>query len=235
VLGDGTEQFTYTLSDGTTTTTGTVDVVLKAVGTGTTADTINLSGETYDYSYINTNNGNDTQTAGSGIDSLIGGDGVDTIKITAPTSDVIDGSANGNSNLAINTGDILVFDGNLDLTAVPQTSISNIETISMSDTLGGAASDDLTLNANDVINMGTGTFDPTGALNQQKAIRVNGDATDDLNLAGGGWQLATFTGGGGGDPAPAGYTAWVHDSSGTAGIQPDAYILVQSGINVHLI
>jgi len=235
VLGDGTEQFTYTLSDGTTTTTGTVDVVLKAVGTGTTADTINLSGETYDYSYINTNNGNDTQTAGSGIDSLIGGDGVDTIKITAPTSDVIDGSANGNSNLAINTGDILVFDGNLDLTAVPQTSISNIETISMSDTLGGAASDDLTLDANDVINMGTGTFDPTGALNQQKAIRVNGDATDDLNLAGGGWQLATFTGGGGGDPAPAGYTAWVHDSSGTAGIQPDAYILVQSGINVHLI
>ena len=88
------------------------------------------------------------------------------------------------------------------------------------------------LDASDVINIGTGTFNPFGtALAQADAIRVNGDAGDTLNLSGGGWSVGAPAVSGAGDAVPAGYTLYVHDGNAAAGIQADAYVLVQTNIS----
>ncbi|HTO65516.1 MAG TPA: hypothetical protein VMM15_30170, partial [Bradyrhizobium sp.] len=94
------------------------------------------------------------------------------------------------------------------------------------------ASDTLTLNASDVIDMGTGHINPTGSfgavgtLADKDAVRVDGDgASDAVNLSGGGWTQVTGSHG-----APAGYNLYVHDSGGG---NEDAYVLVQATLTVH--
>jgi hypothetical protein len=71
--------FTYTLSDGTTTSTGNVTVQVIQT-TGTNPQTVDLSAENYDHSYIYLNNGDDTETLGGAvINYAIGGEGQDTL------------------------------------------------------------------------------------------------------------------------------------------------------------
>jgi hypothetical protein len=101
----------------------------------------------------------------------------------------------------------------------------------------GDSTDILTLNASDVIDLGTGhfnpsgSFDPTGPVNfgtldDKDAIKVDGEAGDTVNLSGGGWfnaGAATSHGG------PTGYNLYVHDAGSG---NEDAYVLVQTVVAV---
>ena len=179
--------------------------------------------------------GNDTLVGGTGADTLSGGAGNDLIVLGETTgADLVDGGTNSSNALSSSRGDVLAFDGTLDLTSLANSKIAGVETISMVDSQGGGshASDTLTLNASDVIDMGTGHINPTGSfgavgtLADKDAVRVDGDgASDTVNLSGGGWTQVTGSHG-----APAGYNLYVHDSGGGS---EDAYVLVQATLTVH--
>jgi VCBS repeat-containing protein len=187
--------------------------------------------------------GNDTLDGGAGADVLVGGEGAD--RILVGTGDRADGGGGNDTILLLDTtgfdavqggdagavnlgsagGDVLVFNGGLDLTALANDRILGIETISMLDSIGGAGGDTLTLGAGDVIDIGAGQFDPNGNLPAAPAIRVDGDQGDVLNLEGGGWQQVQA------DKLPSGYTLYLHDSP-AAGVTPDTYVLVQTAVTV---
>ncbi|HTL63422.1 MAG TPA: Ig-like domain-containing protein [Pseudolabrys sp.] len=98
--GDST--FYYRIDDGQ----GGIDdaqvtVTAVAVGSGSTADNIDLSAQTYDYSYINPANGGDTVTGGgNAVDIFTGGNGADHLFGSAG-DDTING---GGDNDEINGG-----------------------------------------------------------------------------------------------------------------------------------
>jgi hypothetical protein len=88
----------------------------------------------------------------------------------------------------------------------------------------GDSTDTLTLNVSDVIDLGTGHFNPDAAnRGDQAAIKVDGEAGDTLNLTGGNWAVQAN------GNTPAGYTLYVHD---TGGSNEDAYVLVQTTVAV---
>jgi len=240
VAVDTDSTFLYRVADANDNTLydeGEVKVTTIPIGTGQTVDTINLDLTPYfadssSYSYIDTSGGDDNVTGTQTTVTFIGGQGNDTLNVGIfDADDKVDGGANTTNLAGTNFGDILIFDGALDLTAVGVSErIVDIETLRMTDLGGG---DSLTLNAQDVIDLGSGTFNPFGtALQQEDAIRVDGDAGDALNLTGGGWSLGVPAVSGNGDAVPAGYVLYVHDGGVAAGIQADAYVLVQSGVNV---
>jgi VCBS repeat-containing protein len=204
--------------------------------------------------------GNDSLVGGAGIDVLIGGVGSNTLsggdgddRIIVGTGDRADGGGGNDTfvltdntgfgsiqgggaeelSLFSSSGDVLAFNGALDVTKFASGRILGIETISMVDSVGGAGADKLTVNAADVIDIGTGHLAPVGsfgdfgALKDAPAIRVDGDAGDTLTLADKGWQQVT-TGPGG---VPDGYALYVHDST-AAGTAADAYVLVQTTVTV---
>ena len=81
-LGSGdstadTDAIDYTLSDGDLLTQGDVDVT--AYGTSGGDDTVNISGETYDFSYLKFGQGADMFTGGDGDDIVFGNRGADTL------------------------------------------------------------------------------------------------------------------------------------------------------------
>lgn len=114
--------------------------------------------------------GNDTLSGGDGADLLIGGNGIDAISggngndvIFFDAEDTIDGGADI---------DILFIDGkniSLDLTAISDTQISNIETINIT----GNGDNTLTLNYSDLL-----------ALNDSDTLYVTGNGGDTVNLSG---------------------------------------------------
>ena len=198
--------------------------------------------------------GNDTLDGGAGSDQLFGGDGDD--KLFAGAGDRAEGNAgndllvlqdnvdiarvSGGSNpqnslaAAGNRGDVLAFDGTLDLTALTPGKIAGIETLSMKDSEGGSShpNDAVTLNAGDVLELGSGRFDPTGsapglgALPAAATAKIDGDGPgDSVNLTGGGWSSVSGEHG-----APAGYALYAHGSGGGTA---DAYALVQATLTVH--
>jgi hypothetical protein len=92
----------------------------------------------------------------------------------------------------------------------------------------------LTLDASDVISMGSGVFDPIGGfggfgdLSSKDAIKVDGDVGDTLNLSGSGtWTQVTS----GVSNIPTGYDLYVHDTGGAADAE-NAYVLVQATMTV---
>jgi VCBS repeat-containing protein len=187
--------------------------------------------------------GNDSLDGGTGADVLVGGEGTD--RIIVGTGDRAEGGGGNDTiilldntgfaavqgadaaavNLGASGGDVLAFNGDLDLTALANDRILGIETISMIDGIGGAGADTLTLGAGDVIDIGAGQFDPAGNLVSAPAVRVDGDKGDALDLAGGGWQQVEVGG------LPQGYALYLHDSP-AAGLTPDAYVLVQTSVAV---
>jgi len=179
--------------------------------------------------------GNDTLTGGSGADTLSGGSGNDLIVVQDNSIlGLADGGTNSSNTLFSSRGDVLAFDNLLDLSSLASSKTAGIETLSMIDREGGGshASDTLTLNASDVIDLGTGHVNPSGSLGvlgslaDKDAVRVEGDgASDTVNLNGGGWTQVTGSHG-----APAGYNLYVHDSGGG---NEDAYVLVQATLTVH--
>ncbi len=76
----GTDTFWYQISDGQGgTATGHVNIAIQTILNGNGSDTVDISGQTYNYSYINTGAGTDTSTGGTSVDYLIGGSGNDTL------------------------------------------------------------------------------------------------------------------------------------------------------------
>jgi VCBS repeat-containing protein len=244
-----TDAFYYRVSDGDLADEGQVNVWVVNIESGGGMDSVNLNNAPYSadaqsYSYIDLRNGDDQLTGSPGSDTFFGSGGNDIINVGVfGANDKIDGggstvSFDGTANT--NLGDVLVFDGNLDLTSLLQDRITNIETLSMADSAGG---DSLTLNVNDVIDLGNGTFDPAGGsgggsignlYSNEDAIRVNGDAGDTLSIVGAGWYELPTTGPTPVTNVPTGYKLYVNDTSGT-GADETAYILVQSQVNVNII
>jgi hypothetical protein len=228
----GSLGFYYQTSDGTTADTGQVTVQTVATGGGNnTVDLAALGAGVGSYSYIDARAGNDTLIGGAGADVLLGNGDIDLFRVGQFGEDTVRGGGNGLNN-DLGGGrrlDILAFDGALDLTELDQDRITGIETLSMLDLHNSAGADSLVLGAQDVIDLGQGTFDPFGAANLETAaaIRVDGDSGDGLTLAGGDWRAVSA-----GD-VPSGYTLYVHDSSGT-GAAEDAYVLVQNAVTVTL-
>src|SRR5262245_2010542 len=167
--------------------------------------------------------GNDRIAVGN-ADQAFGGTGNDLFLLGANRQfGTIDGGEQLTDNLHFTRGDVLQFDGKLDLTA-PGISerIHDIETLSMKD---GQGNDKLTLNVRDVISLGDGEFNPFLGKGDQfgegSAVRIDADAGDQVKLAGGGWHEI--------DPsnAPAGYDVFAHAASGG-----NVYALVQEDITV---
>ncbi|MGH6881462.1 MAG: hypothetical protein ACREFM_11120, partial [Hypericibacter sp.] len=170
--------------------------------------------------------------------TLNGGTGDDVI--FGDSLDSVDGGTNVSNNLLTdgNHGDVLIFDSSIDLTAAGLNGhFKGIETISIQNATSGASGNQtLSLNINDLVDMSTtGVAAPGGAgYSSQKALRIDADAGDTINLnnSGGGdhWVAAT-----GATGVPAGYTMFVHVASGiTPTVGEDGYVLVSGdGSNVH--
>lgn len=105
--------------------------------------------------------GNDVLDGGIGVDTLDGGSGKDTLYWQA--SDALVNGGAGSDTLRLRSG-------NLDLTAIDNARIQNIETINM--TNGG--NNRLTLNASDILDISSST----------NTLRVLGDSGDSVNIVG---------------------------------------------------
>ncbi len=194
---------------------------------------------------VNGGSGNDTLHGGADTDAdfLYGGRGNDLIRVGAADQgfggggkdvlqlfdtedfDLIDGGGRVCRNLGQTGGDVLEFAGNLDLTAAGVGDrITGIETLAM--TLG-QGSDSLRLSAEDVLDLGEGTFNPAvagpDALARGDAVRVDGGSGDQLTLTGGNWSEVEAKN------APDGYRLFSFDVA--AG---NAYVLAQEEITISL-
>lgn len=196
-------------------------------------------------------NGDDTLLGGAGLDALTGGVGDDVLDggddtladllsggigddtlIWRGVDDAYDGGADSFNAAAGQAGDVLDA-GNaasIDFTTLGDSQVENVETLR----LNGGSGTTITLNAADVIDgFEGGTINPGGsgaggAYGDERALRVDGDAGDSVDLFGGGWSKAD-----GATGLPAGYTLYVHDAGGgSPGSNEDAYVLVQNGVTV---
>ncbi|MDY0874174.1 DUF5801 repeats-in-toxin domain-containing protein [Dongia rigui] len=186
--------------------------------------------------------GNDTLNGGDGNDTLDGGIGTDIVNggagndvIVWHTGHDVDGGSNTSNDLSgSNLGDVLDISGlgagSVDLTsAINANQIDGIETVRMT----GGGNQTLVLSAQDVIDFGTGSFNPTpnsGGDNwdAKDAIKIEGNNGDVVQLDGGGWSEITNQI----NNEPSGYRVFVHDGSGQGGIQEDAYVLIANNLTV---
>jgi Ca2+-binding RTX toxin-like protein len=168
--------------------------------------------------------GKDTILVGAG-DHAFGGSGNDLIHLLDNTGfGSVDGGGQNFHNVGISSGDVLQFDGKLDLTTPGLSEhITGIETLSMHD---GKGDDSCTLSAADVLDLGSGTFDPAlgrhDTLGTGDAVRIDGDHGDKLTLSGN-WSAI--------DPhnGPDGFDVYVSQAPGGHG---NVYALVQEDIAV---
>jgi Ca2+-binding RTX toxin-like protein len=139
------------------------------------------------------------------------------------------GAVNGGSepihDLGKAAGDILSFHGELDLTTSGLSErITGIETLSMK---GGHGHDTLALSVQDVLDLGTGNFDPkfasNDALGRHDAVRINGNCGDHVTLTGGDWSQIHP------NNAPHGYDVFSAQTSAGS-----AYVLVQADVMVNV-
>jgi hypothetical protein len=175
----------------------------------------------------------DTLYGGSGNDHIAvrdgdrayGGLGNDVFTLfDAGFGKIAGGSLDGH-DLAKTRGDVLRFDGHLDLTAHDVADrITGIETVSMKD---GHGHDTLRLSAADVLDLGDGTFDPTSCghdhHSEGDAVRIAGDCGDQLTLTGGKWHEIDA------GNAPRGTDVYVSQSAGGH----NSYVLVDEHVTVH--
>jgi hypothetical protein len=191
---------------------------------GRGADVIS-GGDDGDVDLLYGNQGHDRLFLYAG-DKGYGGDGNDRLRLF-DTEDfgLVDGGGQGGSNLGKLRGDIVSFEGSLDLTkAGVSERITHIETLSMV----GAGSDRLTLNAQDVLDLGEGRLDPAFCRKDKwgsgDAVRIEGGDADQLTLAGSKWREVDDV-----RNVPDGYDVFARQtSSGTA------YVIVDEDIQVHL-
>ena len=157
-------------------------------------------------------------------DKGYGGSGNDTITLLDPKDFGLVSGGEGSTNLAKSRGDVLTFEGELDLAHQHRGGrVSGIETIAMH----GAGEDKLTLSAHDVLDLGSGSFDPVlsgpNKLGAGDAVRIDGGKGDEVTLIGGNWHEIQATN------APAGYDVYARQTG-----SGEAYALVQEDVQVHL-
>jgi Ca2+-binding RTX toxin-like protein len=207
--------FTYTLSDGHVggTATDTVNVDVLNVGNGT-GDTADLSGSTYDFSYINTGAGSDTLTLGPGIDTFIGGTGADTFVVSSLANlnagDTINGTAEAG------TIDTLRLDvaGTYNLTSFGITNIDSLvlshnaagfsvtvgdAMVSTADANGDGTQNDLQISSDTSMSSGNGVTIDASALTGSNHIIVVGTSLGGNDSITGGAGADTLDGGAGAD------------------------------------
>jgi hypothetical protein len=171
------------------------------------------------------NQGHDRISLGAG-DKGYGGDGSDRLRLLDNEHfGLVDGGQQNGSNLGHTRGDILQFEGNLDLTkAGVSERITHIETFSMV----GAVHDHLTLNASDVLDAGDGRFDPAfcgkDKWGKGDAVRVEGDGGDQLTLAGGNWHEVEDV-----KNVPDNYDVFARQTA-----HGPAYVVINEDVQVHL-
>jgi hypothetical protein len=182
-----TYNFSYTLSDGTTSDSGSVKLIV--VNVTSNADSIDLSVVApggYDFSYINSEPGVDVLTGETtfvngtaGIDNFVGGNGNDILNGNAG-NDILDGASNDD---VVNGGDgnDILFGGN------------NVDTLNGdagNDVLDGGAGNDILNggNDNDIL-----VFDPSDALSAAATIYNGGAGEDTLRFDGSGQSLNLLT------------------------------------------
>jgi hypothetical protein len=182
--------------------------------------------------------GNDIVIGNGGGDELFGDGGDDTLvfaagsKIHGGTDNVVlvDGLEGG----AGMHGDVLAF-SDLKLDFSDKASVTNmdgIETISMAANVGGAGAQSLTIGAASVEQLSDHTITPGGVFPEREAVRIDGDAVDQLYLSiskdGGNW---TNTG-----VVENGYQIYAHETTAGDPTSADAYVMVHTSVvaNVHL-
>jgi len=135
------------------------------------------------------NQGNDRIFLRTG-DKGYGGGGSDKLRLFDNEDfGLVDGGAQHGTNLGKVRGDILQFDGSLDLTKAGLSErITHIETLSMV----GSGHDRLTLSARDVLDLGEGKLSPAFCGKDKwgsgDAVRIEGGDGDHLTLTGGKWH-----------------------------------------------
>jgi hypothetical protein len=213
---------------------------------------INGTGNTSD-NEINGNAGNNTLNGGDGSDTLRGLGGIDTLNGDAGTDllyfenigSTYNGGANSNNDLASSAGDVLDVSHLTNFDPDAGGTFTGIETIRMSD---GGPGTTLTLDAADVISLGTGTFTgivPGGGggndLPTADAIRVEGETggttanQDALVLQGGtAWNDVTALI----NNAPSGSTVYAFDGSANGTLNAasiTAYVIVDNDVTVQFV
>jgi Ca2+-binding RTX toxin-like protein len=217
----GTATFNYVISDNATptaaTATGTVNVKIVTVANGNTVDNVNLSGVgSYEGSYFDGRNGNDSLTGGAAGDVFIGGDRNDTL-IGGNGDDVLRGGA-GDDSLNGGAGtDLLDYSdvsGTWSLTLGPggsgSPSLAGADTYSnMEGVIGGSGINTLTGNSgnnvfrggggNDIINGGAGTdlldfSDATGAIGTLATPFTLNQGINPAGGSGGYWSTGPLSG-----------------------------------------
>ena len=211
--GSTSQNVTVNLSTGTATGFSSIAGVENITG-GSGNDI--LTGDS-NANTLNGGSGNDTLVGGAGADNLLGGSGNDVIFMETNDS-LIDGGSNSSNNLltASNRGDVMVLSGAVDFTTLGDI-FQNIETISMRNADGSTGNSALTLNVADVKGMAdTGVADPTASgYSSQAALRIDGDSADSVTLQPTGPNDHWVAGANSGNGIPAGYSLYVHVTSGT--------------------
>jgi hypothetical protein len=218
--------FKYDETDGSS---ATVTVTNQAPGNlnGTAAHEIIVSGD----------NGDKIDGQG-GRDLIFGGGGDDTVIFH--NGDVVQGGSDSiaSSNAlatAATRGDVLALDHTVNFNNLSLTHSDGIETISTAAADGGTGAQNLTIGAATVTGFSDHTITPGGVFVEHEAIRVDGDAVDQLYLsiskdpvAGGGWADTGVD--------VNGYHVFAHETTAGNAATADAYVMVQAAnvANVHL-
>jgi hypothetical protein len=217
----------YTLKDGSN---STITVNNQAGGdlTGTAAHEVIVGGAS-----------GDKIDGKGGKDAIFGGDGDDTVIFH--NGDIVNGGGDTVAKsqalaTAASRGDVLVVDHDVNFVPLNITHSDGIETISTKASDGGAGVQTLTIGAATVTTLSDHTILPGGVFAEHEAVRIDGDAVDQLYLsiskdpvAGGGWADTGID--------VNGYSVYAHETTAGSGATADAYVMVSNAIptaNVHL-
>lgn len=192
---------------------------------GGRGDDVISGGNDTDADILYGNQGRDRISLGT-HDKGYGGGGNDTLRLFDNYGfGLVDGGGQNGNNVGKTRGDILQFEGTLDLTKAGLSErITHIETLSMV----GSGHDHLKLSAQDVLDIGDGRLDPAfcgkDKFGSGDAVRIEGGDGDRLDLTGGKWHEVEDV-----KNVPDNYDVYAHQTSaGTA------YVVVNEDIQVHL-
>lgn len=133
----------------------------------------------------------------------------------------IDGGRQTAAGVAGHRGDVVRVNGSLDLTGAAGDRITGIETSAMTD---GSGNDGLRVGIQDVLDLGSGTFNPSLSgpdnLGQDDALRVEGDVGDRLTLLGNWDEVAASN-------VPSSFDLFSANAS-----SGHAYVLVEEDVTV---
>lgn len=181
--------------------------------------------------------GDETLSGDDGDDLIFGGGGTDTLNGN-DDNDVLVWQGSASTYNGGDDTDTLDVSGtaNVDFTAVGDSTVSNIEVISMR----GGGGTTVKLNAQDIVtDLESGTeFAPSdgGVLPDKASLRVDGDNGDTLQLSAGAGEWVEVTGSVSNEPD--GYRVFAFDTNATPGAQAatvQSYVIVQDDITVNVV